>query len=312
MERRKASAPRSQGARGRLANVPITRALAVARKQKRLSALRLLGHAESGADPCAKGEKSPPGTSAALAAYAVVQKVRCAAAPCDEVRTRRAHASLSARPHAWHGAMKRLLCEAAPRVRALPTLRRTAVAAGAGLRIVSSSRQDRRHASGGSRAGRQRHVRLHHRRRRQRRLRAGASSDRVGPPSRPAHRGRRRGPQHLDSHPARLRKTVRQPEGQLALQHGARARAQRSPHHPAARQGAGRIELDQRPALHPRPARGFRPLAPARQCRLEFRGRASYFRRAEDQERGEDAWHGVGDRWRSPMCASRIRCARLS
>ncbi|MGY4298162.1 choline dehydrogenase-like flavoprotein [Bradyrhizobium sp. i1.4.4] len=30
----------------------------------------------------------------------------------------------------------------------------------------------------------------------------------------------------------------------------------------------GRIELDQRPALCPRPARGLRSLAPARQCRL--------------------------------------------
>ena len=42
----------------------------------------------------------------------------------------------------------------------------------------------------------------------------------------------------------------------------------RPPGVPAARKSAGRIELDQRPALCARPARGLRPLAPARQCRL--------------------------------------------
>ncbi len=36
----------------------------------------------------------------------------------------------------------------------------------------------------------------------------------------------------------------------------------------AARQGAGRLVVDQRPHLHPRPETGFRPLAAARQCRL--------------------------------------------
>jgi choline dehydrogenase len=37
-----------------------------------------------------------------------------------------------------------------------------------------------------------------------------------------------------------------------------------------------------------------------------------YFRRAEDQERGEDALHGVGGRSRSPTSANRIRNVRLS
>jgi hypothetical protein len=48
-------------------------------------------------------------------------------------------------------------------------------------------------------------------------------------------------------------------------------------HHPAARQGDRRLLVDQRAALHPRPARGLRPLAPARQCRLELRRRAALF-----------------------------------
>ena len=41
--------------------------------------------------------------------------------------------------------------------------------------------------------------------------------------------------------------------------------------HPAARQGTGRIKLDQRAAVCARPGRGFRSLAPARQHRLEPR-----------------------------------------
>ena len=55
-----------------------------------------------------------------------------------------------------------------------------------------------------------------------------------------------------------------------------------------ARQGAGRIELDQRAPLHPRPGAGFRPLAPARQRRLELRGRASVLpaRRGPGARRG--------------------------
>ena len=160
-------------------------------------------------------------------------------------------------------------------MRRSPGSRRTA---GAGLNIVTVCHQDRqsRHRlRGRQREGHDNDVRLHHRRRRQRRLRAGQPADRIRAPSRPAARGRRRGPQHLDPHSARLRQAVHQPEGELALRVRAGARAQRPPHHPAARQGAGRIELDQRPALHPRPGAGFRPLAPARQRRLELRRRAA-------------------------------------
>ncbi len=44
-----------------------------------------------------------------------------------------------------------------------------------------------------------------------------------------------------------------------------------------ARPGAGRLVVDQRPDLHPRPARGFRPLGAARQSRLELGRRAALF-----------------------------------
>ena len=47
--------------------------------------------------------------------------------------------------------------------------------------------------------------------------------------------------------------------------------------HAAARQDAGRLLLDQRPHLQPRPAPGFRHLGPARQSRLGLSRRAALF-----------------------------------
>ena len=86
-----------------------------------------------------------------------------------------------------------------------------------------------------------------------------------------------RGSQYLDSHPARLRQAVHRRQGQLALRLRAGAGARQPADHPAARQSAGRLELDQRAALYPRAGGGLRSLAPARQCRLELRGRAALF-----------------------------------
>ncbi len=53
----------------------------------------------------------------------------------------------------------------------------------------------------------------------------------------------------------------------------------------AARQGAGRFVVDQRPGLYPRPGAGFRPVAAARQYRLVVRRRAAVFppRRTSDR-----------------------------
>ena len=120
-------------------------------------------------------------------------------------------------------------------------------------------------------------------------------------------------PQHLDPHPARLRQAVHQRQGQLALRVRAGAGAQQPPHHPAARQGAGRLELDQRPALHPRPGGGLRPLAPARQRRLELRRRAALLpaRRGPGARRGRVPRRRRAAR-RVRRVASRIRCARRS
>ena len=135
-----------------------------------------------------------------------------------------------------------------------------------------SLRSGRNRNGNGGRSG---FIRLHRGRRGLRRLRAGQPPDRLGPPSRAAARSRRARPASVDSHPARLRQAVRRRAGELALQVGARARTAQPADHPAARQGAGRIELDQRPALSARPARRLRPLAAARQHRLELRRRAA-------------------------------------
>ena len=90
-----------------------------------------------------------------------------------------------------------------------------------------------------------------------------------------AARSRRRGPQSLDPHPAWLRQDLRRCVGELVLPGRAGSWRQRPPHLLAARQGARRFLVDQRHGLHPRPARGLRPLAPTRQHRLVIDRRAA-------------------------------------
>ena len=116
-----------------------------------------------------------------------------------------------------------------------------------------------------------RSVRLHHRGRRQRGLRAGRSAHRVGAISRAAAGGGAQRPASVAPYPDRLRQAVHRPAIQLVLRDRAAARLPRPRGHRSARQGAGRIELDQWADLHSRPARRFRPVAAARQYRLELR-----------------------------------------
>ncbi len=73
----------------------------------------------------------------------------------------------------------------------------------------------------------------------------------------------------------RLRQDDVEPHLQLVLRDRARAADERPACVLAARQDARRLELDQRADLHPRPARGLRPLGRARQRRLELRRRAA-------------------------------------
>ena len=146
-------------------------------------------------------------------------------------------------------------------------------------------------------------LRLHHRRRRQRRLRAGQPADRVRPASRAAAGGGRQEHASVAAHPARLRQAVHQHALQLVLPDRAAARVPRPQRDRAARQDARRLELDQRADLHPRPGRGLRPLAPARQHRLEPRRRAALLPQGRGQRARRRRDHGAG----GPLGVSDVR-----
>ena len=124
--------------------------------------------------------------------------------------------------------------------------------------------------------------------------------------ARPAARGRRQGPQPVDPHPGRFLPQHLPPEDHLAVRDRAAGRARRPAPGVAARQGAGRVELDQRADLHPRPAPGFRPVAPARQYRLVLRRRAPVF----PPRRTPGARRRPASRRRRP--ARRLRSARAA
>ena len=92
----------------------------------------------------------------------------------------------------------------------------------------------------------------------------------------------------------------------------------RRPAHPrAARQDAGRLELDQRPHLQSRPAHGLRRLGAARQPRLGLCRRAALLPRTErrigdgdETFRGRDGNLTVTDLdWRDPLCEAFIEGA---
>src|SRR3546814_2348794 len=72
----------------------------------------------------------------------------------------------------------------------------------------------------------------------------------------------------LDPYPRRLLQDDAQSRHRLVLQDRALRRTGRAQHRLAARPRARRVEFHQRADLYPRPTRGLRPLAPARQCRL--------------------------------------------
>ena len=148
-----------------------------------------------------------------------------------------------------------------------------------------------------------RSVRLHHRGRRQRGLRPGQSAHRVGAISRAAVRGGAQRPASMAPCPDRLRQAFHRPAIQLVLRDRAAARLPRPRGHRPARQGAGRIELDQWADLHSRPGRRFRPWRQLGNAGWSFDDVLPYFRKAEDNERGADALHGAG----GPLAVSDMR-----
>ena len=111
-------------------------------------------------------------------------------------------------------------------------------------------------------------------------------------------------PASVAAHPARLRQAVHRHALQLVLPDRAAAGVPRPQRDRAARQDARRLELDQRADLHPRPGRGLRSLAPARQHRLEPRRRAALL----PQGRGQRARRRRASRRRRP--ARRVGRAR--
>ena len=167
--------------------------------------------------------------------------------------------------------------------------------------------------SEGKRRGRRTGIRLHRRRRRFGRLRAGQPADRGWQDHRPAARSRRQGSRSVDPHTRRLLPQHLQPQGRLEFRIGTGARIQQPPHTAAARQGARRLLVDQRPDLHPRPEAGLRPVAPTWQHRVVLRRRAAVFpqvggpgaRRERVPRQGRPA-RGV----RSAHRSSAARCVR--
>ena len=91
------------------------------------------------------------------------------------------------------------------------------------------------------------------------------------------------------------------------------ARIQQPPHSAAARQGAWRLVIDQRPDLHPRPEAGLRPVASARQHRLVVRRRAALFPQVGGPgARRRTSSTARAARSRCPICAPIIRCTMRS
>ena len=154
----------------------------------------------------------------------------------------------------------------------------------------------RRHRSRpqGDSSGPNQRIRLHRGRCRLLGLRAGGPPERRSGHPGAAARSRSARQIAVDSPADRLRQDDVERHLQLALQHRSGSQHERPAHLLAARQDTRRLEFDQRPDLHPRAARGLRPLGRTRQHRLGFRRRAALLR----QIRGQPARRDPLSRWR--------------
>ena len=113
-----------------------------------------------------------------------------------------------------------------------------------------------------------RNLRLHRRRRRLGRLRDRRAAQREPEASRAAARGGPEGFEPVDPHADGLRQALRPSQAQLDVRERARARIAEPHDVPAARQGAGRHQLDQRHGLYARQPGRLRRVAAARLHRL--------------------------------------------
>jgi hypothetical protein len=108
----------------------------------------------------------------------------------------------------------------------------------------------------------------------------------------------------LDPHSDRLREDDVPPGLQLVLQDRARSGHERARDLLAARAHTRRIERDQRPHLHPRPARGLRWLGREGNPGWSYDDVLPYFRKLEHNVRGANEWHGAdGPLWASDIGA---------
>ena len=119
-----------------------------------------------------------------------------------------------------------------------------------------------------------------------------------GQHTRVAARGGRSRYESLDPHSDRLRQGDVRSRSELDVRDRARAAHERAQHQGAARARARRLELDQRPALCSRPARGLRRLARSRQSGLGVRRTACRISRSRKTRRAA----------RTTGMASAVRC----
>ena len=161
-------------------------------------------------------------------------------------------------------------------------------------RDLMSGRMVEQQAGGRGDGGDRADLRLHRHRRWFGRLRGGLAPFRIRPPSRAPARSRSTRPQPLDPHPPRLRQDLCRSDGQLAVRDRAAAAARQSPPVPAARQDAGRIQLDQRHGVY-RGNHGDYDEWRQRGCEgWDWDSVLPYFKKAQNQTRGADDFHGVG------------------
>ena len=116
---------------------------------------------------------------------------------------------------------------------------------------------------------------------------------------RAAARGRRPRLASLHPHPARHGPHARLRHVRLGLRDRARAEPQQPPHRGDARQGAGRLVVDQRDGLYARQSRRLRPLGAEGRARLVLCRRAALFPALRDLRRAA----------RTPGAAARARSA---
>ena len=115
---------------------------------------------------------------------------------------------------------------------------------------------------------------------------------------RAAARSGRQGQLPLDPYSGRLSVLHRQPAHRLVLQDRARTRPERARRWLSARQGAGRLLIDQRHDLHARAGADYDDWRQLGNPGWGWDDVLPYFKRPKTTARGADEFHGAGGEWR--------------